>query len=281
MKLTISTWAFEAIPLEGALAVCQSMGFKGVDIAGFHNRGRLSYEPDEVGTNPQKAADHLLPLLDKYGLHAVDFFPQFTNSFYERSMNDPDPAVRQNNIEMFKGIIKFCKLVKIPGITLLPGVEHLAFSREKNLDVAGETFRKLVEIGTEADLLVRFEPHMGSLTNTPELALALIERAPGLTVTLDYTHFTLQYIEMGRCHKLIPYTSHVHVRPARDGRLQTRHAEGTIDYVDIIKRLKAVNYQGCLSVEYVCSPWYDANQLDTLTETVTTKEALEPYLGVA
>ncbi|MHB8625063.1 MAG: hypothetical protein ACYDBJ_09170 [Aggregatilineales bacterium] len=27
---------------------------------------------------------------------------------------------------------------------------------------------------------------MGSLTNTPELALALIEQAPGLKVTLDY-----------------------------------------------------------------------------------------------
>ncbi|MHB8625064.1 MAG: hypothetical protein ACYDBJ_09175 [Aggregatilineales bacterium] len=57
-----------------------------------------------------------MPLLDKYGLHAVDFFPQFTTSFYERSMNDLDPTVRKKNIEAFKGIVQFCQLAKIPGI---------------------------------------------------------------------------------------------------------------------------------------------------------------------
>ncbi len=278
MQLTVCTWSFEAISLEGALAICKAMGFRGVDIAGFHNRGKVSYDPDHTSANPQKAADHLNALVDSYELHAVDFFPQFANSFYQRSMNDPDPDVRQKNIEAFKGLVRFCQLAHIPGLTLLPGVEHLTASREQNLDLAGETFRQLVAIADDAGVQVRFEPHTGSLTDTPELALALVERVPGLKITLDYAHFLLHYIEVERIHRLIPHTGHVHIRPARPGKLQTRHSEGTLDFADIIERLRAVSYQGCLSLEYVCADWYDLNQLDTLTETVTTREALAPLV---
>jgi len=122
MDLSVCAYSFEALPLEGALGVCQSMGFKGVAVSGFANRGRSSYDPDEVGANPQKAADHLSALLHKYGLHAVDFFVQFSSSFYGRSMNEPDPAIRKKNVELFKGIVRFCQLVKIPVVTLLPGM---------------------------------------------------------------------------------------------------------------------------------------------------------------
>ncbi len=279
MRLTIGVHSFEAIPLEGALAICKSMGFKGVDVAGFHNRGRLSYEPDEVGATPERCADHLNAMLDKFGLDSVDFFPQFANDFTERSMNDPNPAVVQKNVEMFKGIAKFCKLTKTPGITVLPGVDFPQFSREQNLDRAAQTFRTLVQIAGESGVETRFEAHMGSLTSTPELAAALIERAPGLKLTLDYSHFLLQYIPIERIHALIPLTGHFHVRQARPGKLQVRHAEGTLDFVDIARRLKAAGYQGCMSLEYVCQDWYDGNQLDTLNETMLTKAQLEPHVS--
>ena len=38
MRLTVSNHAFEYLDLEGTLALTKAMGFKGVDIAGFHNR---------------------------------------------------------------------------------------------------------------------------------------------------------------------------------------------------------------------------------------------------
>ena len=77
MRLTVSNHSFEYLPLEGTLALAKAMGFTGVDIAGFHNRGRCSLEPDEVGADPEAHADRLNALLEQYGLDAVDFFPQF------------------------------------------------------------------------------------------------------------------------------------------------------------------------------------------------------------
>lgn len=280
MRLTVSTHSFEWLPLEGTLAVAKAMGFTGVDIAGFHSRARCSLEPDEVGVEPEKYADHLNELLEKYELDAVDFFPQFGAQLTERSLNDPDPAVRQRNMDSFRGIIRFCALTRIPGFTISPGIPHPAWSLEQNLDAAGAELRILTDMAGEHGLTVRFEPHMMSVADTPERALALIERALHATVTLDYSHFLLQYIPVERIHALLPHTDHFHVRQARPGKLQTRTEEGTLDFVEIANRLKALNYERCLSIEYVCIPWYDCNQVDCLTETVFTKAILEPHVGV-
>ncbi len=280
MRLTVSSYSFEAIPLEGALAVAKAMGFTGVDIGGFHNRGRASYEPDEVAADPQKFADNLKMLLDQYGLEAVDFFPQFGATPDHRSINDPDVNVRRRDEDVFAGIAQFCKLAGIPGITVLPGVDHPERSLEQNLELSADMLQRFVAIAAEAGLHLNFEPHMGSVCPTPELALNLIERVPGLLVTLDYSHFLLQYIPLERIHKLIPHTGHFHIRQARPGKLQTRFVEGTLDFVDIAHRLRQTGYSGCLSLEYVCADWYDINNVDTLTETMVTKAALEPYISL-
>jgi sugar phosphate isomerase/epimerase len=280
MRLTVSSYSFEAIPLDGALAVAKSMGFKGVDIGGFHNRGRASYEPDEVAAKPQKFADALRKLLERYELDAVDFFPQFGSSPNERSLNDPDAAVRKQNVKSFKGIVKFCQLANIPGITILPGVDHLGRTKAQDMALSAKMLKQFAEIAGESGVGVQFEPHMGSVCGTPEWALELVEQAPGMKITLDYSHFLLQYIPLERAHMLIPHTGHFHVRQSRPGRLQTRFAEGTLDFVDIAKRLKAAGYKGCMSVEYVCADWYDINNVDTLFETMATKAALEKHIKV-
>lgn len=278
MRLSVSNYSFEIMPLEGTLAICKHMGFKAVDISGFHARGRCSFEPEEVAADPQGQADKLKALLDKYELEALDFFPQFGVSPDQHSINDPDPSVRGRCEYLIKGIAQFCKAVGMHGMTLLPGVDHPSRTHAQNMEVSAQALKRAVEIAGEYGIEVRFEPHMGSVSQTPELALQLTKES-GAKVALDYSHFVLQYIPTERIHALIPYAGHVHVRAARPGKLQTSWREGTIDFVDIINRLKAVNYQGALSVEYVCSEWYDLNQIDTLFETIATKEALLAHVG--
>lgn len=281
MRLTVSGHSFEALPLEGVMAVAKHLGFKGVDISGFHARGRCSIEPEDILQNPQVQADRVLALSEKYELDIVDFFPQFGASPDKHSLNDPDPSIRHKNAELIKACAEFCQLVGIPGMTILPGVDHTQRSLADNLEVSGQELQKATAICREYGIKLRFEPHVGSVTSTPERVVELIDRyAPMAKVTTDYSHFVLQYIPEERIHALLPYTDHVHIRPARPGKLQVRHEENTIDWVEIINRLKALGYASTLSVEYVCNPWYDLNRLDTLQETWVTKTALEPYIGV-
>ena len=280
MRLSASNYSFEVLPLEGTLAIVKHIGVKVVDISGFHNRGAASYEPDEVGANPQKFADHLNALLDKYELEADVFFPQFATDFPIRSINDPDPAVIRQNVESIKGIAQFCKATGMNSITVLPGFDHPNRTREQNLDASAIGLKQYVDVAGEHGIMICFEPHVGSLTNTPELALALVERVPGLKVALDYSHFLVQYIPEERVHALIPHTGHFHIRQARPGKLQTRFSEGTLDFVALAKRLEAAGYTGCMSLEYVHMDWYDMVRQDILAETIATKKALEAYVPV-
>lgn len=280
MRLTVSGHSFEILSLEGVMALVHHMGFKGIDISGFHARGRCSLEPEDVAADPQRQADKVVSLLQKYQLDAVDFFPQFGTSPDHHGLNDPDPDVRRKNESFIRGGAHFCQLVGIPGMTILPGVDHPQRSLAENLEISGQEMKKATEITGEYGVRLRFEPHMGSITNTPERTLELIETyAPDARVTLDYSHFILQYIPEERIHQLLPYADHIHVRPTRPGKLQVRHDQDTIDWIDIIDRLKALDYQSTLSIEYVCNPWYDINQLDTLHETIMTKEALQDHVG--
>ncbi len=280
MRLTISGHSFEILPLEGVLAVCKAMGFKGVDISGFHARGRIGFEPDDILKDTQGQADRLNRALEKYELECVDFFPQFGASPDQHSLNDPNPEVQKKTLEKIRACAHFCQLTFTPGMTILPGVDHPSRSLEENLKVAGENMKKASDICGEYGIELRYEPHMSSVAYSPELAIRLIEEyAPAARVTLDYSHFILQYMPEERIHTLIPYAGHFHVRPARPGKLQVRHVENTIHWDDIIRRLKAIGYKNCLSVEYVCSDWYDLNQVDTLYETTLTKEYLEPLVG--
>ena len=280
MRLTVAGHSFEILPLEGTMAVAKHLGFKGIDIAGFHARGNASLEPEAVAADPQGMADQVKALLDKYELDAVDFFPQFGISPDQHGLNDPDPAVRAKNRDLIRGAAHFCQLANIPGLTIIPGVDHPGRSLAENLALAGEEMRHATEIAAEYDVILRYEPHMGSVTYTPELAVELIERyAPDARITLDYSHFVLQYIPQERIHALIPYTDHVHIRPAIPGRLQVAQSENEIDFEDMIQRLADVGYQGALSVEYVCMDWFQLNQIDTLYETAMTRDALLPVVG--
>jgi sugar phosphate isomerase/epimerase len=278
MKLAVGNYSFEVLPLEATLMVCKSLGFEHIVVAGFHDRGRCSFEPADVAANPQKQADILLPLLEKYQLSVIDYFTQFGAAPALHSLNDTDEAIRERNMDFIKGAAQFSHLIGSPGMTVIPGVDQVERSLAENLNVSIEYLRRAVDIAGEFGIEVRFEPHMGSIADTPELALQLVDAVPGLKIALDYAHFMLQYIPVERIHALLPHTGLVHVRQARYGKLQVAHAEGIIDYPDVISRLKAVGYDGALSCEYVCADWFEVNRNDTLYETSVAREMLLPYI---
>ncbi len=280
MHLTASAYSFEVLPLEGCLSVVKHMGFSHVDLSGFRNRGAASVEPEAILADTQGEADKMKALLDKYELIVSDFFPQFGLSFDEHSLNNPNPAIREKNHAFIRACAHFCKLIGSPGMTILPGYDHPTRKHEENLQIAGAELQRAAEIAGEYGVELRFEPHTGSVSPTPELAVRLVtEFAPDARLVLDCSHFLLQYISMERIYACVPYTGHVHVRPAREGKLQTRYAENTIPWGDLIGKLRAVGYAGALSLEYVHAAWYDLDRCDTLYETWVTKEALLPLVG--
>jgi sugar phosphate isomerase/epimerase len=97
---------------------------------------------------------------------------------------------------------------------------------------------------------------------------------PGLTLALDYTHFTYQGISDAAIEPLLAQTSHFHARGACAGKLQSSMAENTIDYEGVIRAMKKVNYRGFVVLEYVWTEWGEMNRVDNLSETVILRDLL-------
>ncbi len=113
---------------------------------------------------------------------------------------------------------------------------------------------------------------MGSIAPRPRQALRLVESVPGLTLTLDYTHFTRCGLADRQIEPLVPHASHFHVRGARKGRLQAPLKDNTIDYDRVLQVLRGCGYRGYLGIEYVWIDWEHCNEVDNLSETILWRD---------
>ena len=119
------------------------------------------------------------------------------------------------------------------------------------------------------------EPNVESAARTPDQTLRLPEMTPGLTLTLDYTHFAYRAISDDESEKLIPYTSHFHARGGYENRLQSKFEENVIDYPRVLRALRDAGYEGFVCVEYVWREWEGCNEVDSLSETIQMRDHLK------
>jgi sugar phosphate isomerase/epimerase len=252
-----------------------SLGFEAMDVGAF--AGWAHFEPDDLAAQPQEAARDILKIAGRYELTLTDLIVTFGPGLAEQSVNFPDQAVRDTNLETFKRLTDFCAAAAIPGITLCPGVEHESCGRAASFEIAVEELARLAKVGHDAGLRVSFEPHVESIAESPEDALRVIEQAPHLAITLDYSHFIYQGYADTDVEPLLPHTGHFHVRQAKKGELQCRTHEGTIDFNRALTRLQEGDYNGRVAFEYVWEQWMDNDRVDVLSETLVLRRQLAAF----
>jgi sugar phosphate isomerase/epimerase len=118
------------------------------------------------------------------------------------------------------------------------------------------------------------EAHVGSLAPNPSEAERMVRGVRGLTLTLDYTHFTRSGLPDSVIEPLVEHASHFHARCARKGRLQASFKQNTIDYARVLRAMQRANYKGYVGVEYVWIDWEYCNEVDNLSETIQLREFL-------
>ena len=97
---------------------------------------------------------------------------------------------------------------------------------------------------------------------------------PGLTLTLDYTHFTRKGMPDAAVEPLLAHATHFHVRGACKGRLQTSFDKNTIDYRRVVEQMRKVGYAGWIGIEYIWIDWEHGNENDCLSETIRFRDFL-------
>lgn len=271
-KLACADFTFPLLAHDNVLKLIAMLDLQGVDIGLFEERSHLW--PSREFENVAQSARQLKSKLDDLGLQAADIFLQMAPDFQLYAVNHPEATRRAHARDWFNKAVEYANEVGASHITALPGVHFITESLSTSLDRTVKELQWRVEQAQQHNIVFGVEAHVGSITPDPLSAEQLIKRVPGLTLTLDYTHFTRAGTPDAVIEPLVKYASHFHVRGARTGRLQASFAHNTIDYRRVFRAMQASNYQGWLGIEYVWQAWEHCNECDNVAETILFRDFL-------
>ncbi|MEK7707816.1 MAG: TIM barrel protein, partial [Verrucomicrobiota bacterium] len=236
LKLACADFAFPLLPHDKVLDLIAMLEFDGVDIGLFEGRSHLW--PSKVFASPVKSGKQLGRKLADLGLRCADVFLQMNPSFIPYAINHPEAARRRRARDWFLKTLDYAAAGGAKHVTTLPGVY---FDSEKPADSWQRTCDELawrVERAKQQRIVFSVEAHVGSIAPNPKAALRLVRSVPGLTLTLDYTHFTRSGLPDRAAEPLIAHASHFHARSARRGRLQCSFQQNTIDYARVLRAMR-------------------------------------------
>lgn len=275
LKMSCADFSFPLLSYTQTLDLISMLGFKAVDIGMF--AGHHHMNPEALLKNTRSSATELLKKTNDRGLEISDLF-LIAGDFRTLACNDPDVCVRKKSRDLFSRAIEFAHYCRSPHFTVLPGVAWTSASSE-SMNRSSEELVWRVEQSARSGIRLAIEPHIGSIVETPEDARRLVEMTPGLTLTLDYGHFTFKGFSDDEIEPLIGHASHLHARCARKFRLQAPFSENTIDFQRLIRGLQRTAYVGYLALEYVWVEWERCNEVDNLSETILLRDHLRSIVA--
>lgn len=270
--LACADFTFPLLSHDQSLDLIGMLGFDGVDIGLFEKRSHRW--PSKELRQPRRAGRALAKKAADRGLRIADVFLQMAPDFVPYAVNHPQPARRRKAREGFLRTLDYAAAARCAHVTVLPGAAFDGEPRRASLARSVDELAWRADAAARHGLVLGVEAHIGSIVPRPRAAARLVQRVPGLTLTLDYCHFTRAGLPDADIEPLIPLASHFHVRGARRGRLQAAFDDNTIDYQRVIRRMDAVRYAGWLGVEYVWTVWERCNECDNLSETIRFRDHL-------
>lgn len=274
LKLACADFTFPLLPHDKALDLVALLEFEGVDIGLFEGRSRLW--PSVVFEDLDRSARDLSSKLKDRGLRLADVFLQTAPDFFSLAPNHPDSSKRKQARDWFERTLEFTAECGGQHVSALPGVQFEEEEAESYKRCCNELAWR-TERARRAGITFSIEAHVGSIVPTPSAAAKLVQDVPGLTLTLDYTHFTKVGVPDSEVEPLVSHASHFHARGARPGRLQASFAQNVIDYDRVLDVMKLVGYAGFVGVEYVWIDWEHCNEVDNVSETILMRDFLRKY----
>ena len=262
LKLASADFTFPLLSHEDALKLVAMLGFQGVDIGLFEGRSHIY--PSHMLPNLAASAQELSMRVNDQGLVFADIF-YLASGLEVMAVNHPDPEERGRSHDVFRRVLEFTLRCNAPHMTILPGVAWEGESYETSLKRMSEELAWRVELAKQVGIVMSIEAHIGSLIPTPAQVLELLAMTPGLTLTLDYTHFAYQGISDDESEKLMPYASHFHARGAYKNQLQSKFQENVIDYPRVLRAMKEAGYRGYVAIEYIWVDWEQCNEVDNIS----------------
>ncbi len=268
MKLSLTSWSLRACSLEEAAGLSKVLGIGALDIGYFFGP---ALDKAALLAEPERMAERVLSL----GVDLPNLDHLFGDTLADRNL--ADPRHRDRNEADFRQVVRFCKAAGVPTVFVLPGVVNPGQSRRDALDQSAASLAALLPIAREAGVTLTIEPHVHSYLESPALVLELLDRVPGLKLTLDSAHFVCLGWRQDEIDPLAPHAAHVHLRQTKIGALQTKLDKGTINFGALFGTLRDAGYAGRLAIEYTNQDYMDSIFDDILTETIGMRDLVRAW----
>jgi sugar phosphate isomerase/epimerase len=223
--IACSTLCFAKYPLDHALRTINDLHFPKVDLA-IHEDGP-HLRPSEVAADVNRFATRL---------RATGM--AFAALHVEMGTIEPD-----RYREQLRALCRLARLLTAPVVNIPAAPAESDFAAEV------ERLTDLSHLAENEGVILTVETHREKLTATPEAALQLCRRVPGLGLTLDPSHYTVGPNPNEEYDEIYPYVRHVRLRDTSRERLQVRVGQGCIEYGKVITMLDRQRYDRALSVD--------------------------------
>jgi len=169
--------------------------------------------------------------------------------------------------EHFATLCQLAKALKVVSISVLPAKLGAFFNTEV------ERLQKLVHLGNREGIHVGLITLGDSLTESPETVGSFCKTVPGLTVTLDPTHYIYGCPKPKDYDSILDYVSHVRLRDSTKDNFQVQIGQGVIEYGRLVIQLGLAGYKRALCVDLGIMP-----NIDPIAELRKMRLLLESLL---
>jgi sugar phosphate isomerase/epimerase len=263
-----------AFPLLDERRRCQVIAALGLENVDFALWGSGPQSPlGRALTDVENAADAMRRAADEASLAISDLFVLQSATFDELAPNHPDVEVRRESRTHFETYVDLATQLGVTGLTVLPGIDWQDEEPQRSLERAAQELTHRVDVARSAGLRLSVEPHVGSVIADPGRVNDLLQQAPGLELTLDYSHFVFGGTPQEQVDPLLRAARHVHARGAAPGKLQASSRTNAIDFAAVMRALPP-EYDGVVSLEYMAVDVEVFEACDVVTETLTLATVL-------
>jgi len=253
-----------------------------VDVSAADLGPKAHVDQQEAAARPEECAQRLRELAARHELELEELFlcPVFVDG-KRVEVSQSDAARRARLLDQFRRLCVCARAAGFRSVMGVPGTPQPGLSRQQAWTNATDTLRQMVRGAADQGVRLNVEPHTGSLIERPEAALRMAGEVPGLTFTLDYSHFISKGIPQAQVYPLHEHTAHMHARQAKAACGGCAVEDGTIDFGRIIGRLKAAGWDGVIAMEFFGGtggkPWKE----HAIVQNVALAHQLERFARVA
>lgn len=266
MRIASADFSWPGLPHRLVLDIVRELGCEGVLLGLIED-----YSPVALDTMRQDVpfwAGRLAERVEAHGLVLADVFPIASVDLVSLAVNHPDAAEREASAAFFREMLDFAARTGVDGLTILPGMPFHDEPWETSFHRSCSELTWRVEEARLRGLRLSVEPHHGSIVETPGATSRLVDAVPGIELALDYGHFTVQGIPDADVEPLLEHARLLHLRPCREGLVQSRVTDNAIDFGRIVDRLAELGFDGWLALEFVHDERPGCQECDVIQEAM-------------